>query len=253
MYRYFIEFQFNGKNYHGWQIQPNAPTIQAVLDEKISVLLNHTVHTVGAGRTDAGVHAKYFAAHFEFHESLETSLTKLIKKLNSFLPADIKVTRIFRVPKEAHARFSAISRTYEYYIVRGKDVFRDEYAWQLNYALDIDTMNKAAKVLQDHTDFTSFSKLHTDVKTNNCRIFSAGWSEKDQLLTFSICADRFLRNMVRAIVGTMVLLGRRKIDLTEFQKIIESKDRSVAGESAPAKALFLADISYPSGVYKFLV
>lgn len=247
-FRYFIKLQYNGKNYHGWQIQPNAPTVQEELNTKLSILLNNDIQVVGAGRTDAGVHAKFFVAHFDSLFNLDSKLTHITTKLNSFLPQDIVIIRIFRVSGNAHARFTATSRTYNYFISTSKNVFRNDFLWNLHSKLDIEIMNKGAEELKKYTDFTSFSKLHTDVKTNNCKIESAYWLSEDNILTFSITADRFLRNMVRSIVGTLVLLGRHKINIPQFQEIIQKKKRSAAGESAPAQGLFLTHIAYPEGI-----
>ncbi len=243
-YRYFIELHFNGKNYHGWQIQPNAHTIQGELNEKLSIILKRTIETVGAGRTDAGVHARYFVAHFDTEKSLK-NINTLVVKLNSFLPGDICIKNIYPVNKNYHARFDVISRTYKYFISTQKDIFHQDYAWQIYYDLDIDRMNKGAKELMKYSDFTSFSKLHTDVKTNNCKVLSAHWTREENQLIFTITADRFLRNMVRSIVGTFADLGRRKTGIRELKKIIDARNRSFAGESAPAHGLFLYNIEYP--------
>jgi tRNA pseudouridine38-40 synthase len=247
-YRYFIELQYNGKNYKGWQIQPDTPTIQHELNEKLSILLNSSIVTVGAGRTDTGVHAAHFVAHFDTSKNLDEKKEQLVDKLNSFLPQDIFIQRIIPVSDKAHARFNAISRTYKYYISTHKDVFRQDFSWCIHSRLNIEQMNEAAAILKNYNDFTSFSKLHTDVKTNICHIHAAEWKTEDHLLVFTISADRFLRNMVRALVGTLVLLGREKINLDDFRIIIEAKNRSCAGESAPAKGLFLHKIEYPASV-----
>ncbi len=244
-FRYFIELQYNGKNYHGWQIQPNAPTVQAEINEKMSILLKLPVETLGAGRTDTGVHARHFMAHFDLPEDISKNLTSLTRKLNLFLPDDINIQRIFPVTPTAHARFDALSRTYKYYISTQKDVFLNDYSWPIFQKLDTGLMQKASQLLMNYDDFTSFSKLHSDNKTNLCHIESAGWSKEENKLIFTIKADRFLRNMVRAIVGTLVLLGRKKITANELEEIIMSKDRSCAGESAPAQGLFLHLIEYP--------
>lgn len=245
-YRYFIEMQYNGTNYHGWQIQPNAPTVQAEVNEKMSILLKQPVETIGAGRTDTGVHARHFIAHFDFPEDISKKLDSLTRKLNLFLPDDIFVQRIFPVDSSAHARFDAIYRTYKYYISTHKDVFLNEYSWSIFQKLDVELMQKGANVLMEFDDFTSFSKLHSDNKTNICHITSADWSIDNHLLIFTVKADRFLRNMVRATVGTLVLLGRNKLTIPDFIEIIKLKDRSAAGESAPAKGLFLHLIEYSS-------
>ncbi len=244
-HRYFIELQYNGKNFHGWQIQPNARTVQAELNEKISILLKQPVETTGAGRTDTGVHAKQFFAHFDFANDISRNLVSLTHKMNSFLPDDICIQRIIPVSPDAHVRFDALSRTYKYYITTHKSVFQNEYAWQIFHKLDTGLMQESSNLIMKYNNFKSFSRLHSDNKTNICRIFSAGWSTDNHLLIFTIKADRFLRNMVRAIVGTMVGVGRNKITPSHFEEIIKSKDRSLAGESAPAKGLFLYEIEYP--------
>ncbi len=242
-FRYFVELQFHGKNFHGWQIQPNAPTIQSELNKKLSLIVHEAIETVGAGRTDSGVHARYFVAHFDTGEELP-DLPKLVSKLNSFLHEDIYILNIYPVPNDMHARFSAVSRTYKYYISTHKDVFKKDLAWQLFYDLKMDLMNSGAEEIVKHSDFTSFSKHHTDVKTNTCKIHSSQWTREGNMLIYSITADRFLRNMVRSIVGTLINMGRKKLSLDDLIEIINAKDRSKAGESAPAHGLFLYDIKY---------
>jgi tRNA pseudouridine38-40 synthase len=244
-YRYFIIMQFNGRNYHGWQIQPNAPTIQAELNEKLGILLNTKVSTTGAGRTDTGVNAMYFVAHFDSPIDLGTQLEMLCSRLNQFLPDSIYIQKIISVGEKAHARFDAISRTYKYYISTQKEVFNTQLAWNLRCKLDMDIMNEGATILMEYDDFTSFSKLHSDIKTNRCNIMSAFWTKENNQFIFTITADRFLRNMVRAIVGTLVALGRNKINTDQLRQIIEAKDRGAAGESVPPNGLFLYGIQYP--------
>ena len=244
--RYFIKLAYNGKAYHGWQRQENAISIQQVMEEGLSAIFGEPLEITGSGRTDTGVHATEFYAHFDSSSAFtEEELSAKAFKLNSYLPADIYIFNIVQVHLEHHARFSAISRTYEYHIARRKDPFRCDLAWFLHGELDLDLMNKAAAVLKEYRDFTSFSKLHTQVKTNNCHVMEAKWEEKGHLLVFTIKADRFLRNMVRAIVGTLIDVGRGKISLEEFKAIIEAKDRSEAGLSVPAQGLFLVKIEYP--------
>jgi tRNA pseudouridine38-40 synthase len=244
-HRYFIIMQFKGKNYHGWQIQPNAPTIQAEINNKLGIILQSEITTIGAGRTDTGVHARYFAAHFNTDLDIDEKLGVLCSRMNQFLPSDISIIKIVRVAPDAHARFDAINRTYKYYISRSKNVFNREFSWHVFCNLDIVRMNEGSKVLMQYTDFKSFSKFHSDVKTYNCKIMSAGWENEDDQLVFTITADRFLRNMVRSIVGTLIMFGRHKIDLVYFRSIIEARDRSKAGESVPAHGLFLHSIEYP--------
>jgi tRNA pseudouridine38-40 synthase len=213
------------------------------------VILGEKIETTGAGRTDTGVHALVFCAHFESRDYNLDLNKNLIYRLNRFLPKDISVTSIRKVRDDANARFSALSRTYSYYVSRKKDPFTEDSSWYLHGDINIEEMNKAAKILLSHTDFTSFSRLHTNVKTNNCRISQARWEIKGDQLLFTIKADRFLRNMVRAIVGTMIDIGFGKTDLKEFNEIILSRDRGRAGKSAPAKGLFLSEIEYPDEIF----
>jgi len=246
MQRYFIELAYNGKNYNGWQIQDNAPSVQQTINEAISVVLQKKINIVGCGRTDTGVHARQFFAHFDLEDSNRKLLTRsLIKKLNGIVPWDISIYNIFPVKPEIHARFSAIKRTYEYKISKHKDPFEYDYAYYYPYQLNINLMNEAANLLLEYSDFTSFSKVHTQVKTNICKVEMAFWREENYFLIFKISADRFLRNMVRAIVGTLIDIGRGKISLQDFRTIIETKNRSNAGFSVPAKGLYLTEVTYP--------
>jgi len=247
--RYFIFISYNGASYHGWQIQPNSVTVQKILDEALSVVLNEKITTTGAGRTDTGVHARLFCAHFDSKSKNLATEKNIVFRLNRFLPKDISVQAIREVIPDANARFSAVSRTYRYYISMVKDPFFENSSWFLHGAIDIDAMNNASQILFNHTDFTSFSRLHTDTKTNNCIIYKALWEQSDNRLIFTIRADRFLRNMVRAIVGTMVEVGFGKKSLVEFEEIILARDRCRAGKSAPSKGLFLEDIEYPEEIY----
>lgn len=247
--RYFIQLSYLGTNYCGWQIQPNEPTVQEVLNTAFSTILQEKIEITGAGRTDTGVHASYYIAHFESLNTLLHNDQKILLKINGFLPIDIAVQKIIQVLPDAHARFNATSRTYNYFIHQQKDPFIVDTSWFLPYKLDIQKMNDACNLLLQFTDFTSFSKLHTDVKTNNCKIFGAQWTQDDYKLTFTIKADRFLRNMVRAIVGTMIDVGRGKINLEDFVQIIERKNRSEAGMSVPAHGLFLAAIEYSPEIF----
>lgn len=242
--RYFIKLAYNGTKYHGWQIQDNAPTIQAVFNQALKHLVGEEVNVIGCGRTDTGVHARQFYAHFNLKNPISSELNELQRKLNSYLPFDIRVFDLFEVKPDFHARFDAISRTYKYYITRAKDPFNHEFAWFVYGDLNMNLMNKGAQVLLDYSDFTSFSKTGTQVKTNNCKIVEAFWEENNETLIFTITADRFLRNMVRAIVGTLVELGKEKITIENFKTIIESKNRSNAGLSVPAKGLFLYKVKY---------
>lgn len=247
--RYFIFLSYKGTSYHGWQVQPNSITVQKILDEALSVILGESISTTGAGRTDTGVHAKIFCAHFDSSSPDLDSKKNLVFKLNRYLPNDISVSSVRKVKEDAHARYSAVSRTYTYYISRTKDPFTDESSWHLYGEIDVELMNRASEELKRHEDFTSFSRLHTSVRSNNCKISYARWEEKGKQLVFTITADRFLRNMVRAIVGTMADLGFHKTDLVEFRNIITSKDRGRAGKSAPARGLFLTGIDYSPDIF----
>lgn len=230
-------------------MQPNSITIQKVLDNALSVVLSEQISTVGAGRTDTGVHSMVFCAHFDTISPDLSGMRNLVFKLNRFLPDDISVSSIKKVLPDSNARYSALSRTYKYYISRIKDPFFDDYSWFLHGNIDVVTMNKACRILFKNSDFTSFSKLHSDTKTNICKIYEASWKEVEYKLLFTIKADRFLRNMVRAIVGTMVEIGFGKMKIKEFEEIIHAKDRGRAGKSAPAKGLFLSDIEYPVEIF----
>ena len=238
--RFFITLSYDGTRYHGWQIQPNADTVQQRLQDALSTLLRQPIEVVGAGRTDTGVHAKMMMAHFTISQ-----FDNIAYKLNKLLPPDIAVQEVRQVAEDLHARFSATSRTYHYFIHTYKDPFVQAYSWQIPFKLDFEKMNEAAQVLLEYKDFTSFSKVNTDVKTNLCDIKEAYWQEvaPDQW-RFTITANRFLRNMVRAIVGTLVEVGRGKMSLEDVRRIIEAKDRCQAGESVPAKALSLVSIKY---------
>jgi tRNA pseudouridine38-40 synthase len=240
--RYFIELAYNGKNYHGWQVQPNAITVQQTLSNAFSTILKSEIDIVGAGRTDTGVHAKQMFAHFDYETIFD--IQNVVYKLNSFLPKDIVIFNIFQVTDDAHARFDAKKRTYQYHINSYKNAFTNDGSWYYQKKLDIAKMNEACKILFNHIDFECFSKIHTEVNTFNCTIFEAFWQQNNSELIFTITADRFLRNMVRAIVGTMVNIGLLKISLEDFNAIINSKDRNKAGFSVPAHGLYLTKIEY---------
>ncbi|MGL5636151.1 MAG: tRNA pseudouridine(38-40) synthase TruA [Bacteroidales bacterium] len=249
MYRYFIALAYNGTNYCGWQIQPNGNTVQAEIEKALSMLYRKPVEIVGAGRTDAGVHASKMFAHFDMDEPI-ASAEALTDRLNRMLPQDIVIYSVRPVHEEAHARFDATAREYKYYVTLHKDPFRNNLTYRINGSLDLEKMNEAAQKLFDYIDFTSFSKLHTDVKTNNCTIMHAQWElEKDGTYVFTIKANRFLRNMVRAIVGTLLEVGKGKLSIADFCRVIEMKDRGKAGTSVPGKALFLVDVEYPETIY----
>jgi tRNA pseudouridine38-40 synthase len=244
MNRYFIQLAFNGKNYHGWQMQDNAHTVQAEINNKLSLLLNEKINVIGCGRTDTGVHAKEYFAHFEMQKPLD-GLNELVKKLNNFLPPDVVIYKVFEVKPYMHARFSAVSRTYRYYISRIKNPFLQELSYFYHAPLNISAMKQASNLLLDYTDFTSFSKLHSKTNNNNCKILFCNWEEAEGMLVFTITADRFLRNMVRAIVGTLLEIGKGKLEPADLKTIIEAKNRSAAGFSVPAEGLFLEKVLYP--------
>lgn len=243
MQRYFLQLSYKGSRYFGWQRQPNAISVQDVIEKTLSTVLREDIAVVGAGRTDTGVHASFYVLHFDVSNEIQEP-EKLVYHLNRFLPDDIAVQKINKVNNDFHARFSAASRTYKYFISTVKDPFNTETCYQFTIPLDVEKMNEAAKTLFEYTDFTSFAKLHTDVKTNNCKIFQAEWERNDNQLVFTIKADRFLRNMVRAIVGTLLEIGKGKITGDDFRSIIEMKNRGAAGTSAPPQGLFLVDIGY---------
>ena len=243
MKRYFIHLAYNGTNYCGWQIQPQSPSVQGELERCLGLKLGCAVGITGCGRTDTGVHARNYYAHFDY-DGVIGDPDELTYRLNLFLPSDIVIYRIWEVDPEAHARFDAVSRTYHYYIAQQKNPFHLGDAYYLYGNLDVNKMQTAANELLNHSDFTSFSKLHTQVKTNNCKVMEAVWFEQDGLLVFRIKADRFLRNMVRAIVGTLLEVGKGKMSLEAFRDIIERKDRCAAGESVPAHGLFLEAVDY---------
>ncbi len=242
--RYFISLAFNGTNFHGWQIQPNAITIQEKINEGLSILLKEDICVLGAGRTDAGVHAKQMYAHFDIDQAFDCE--KMTYRLNAFLSDAIFIQSIFPVSDSLHARFDAKSRVYEYWICQSKNPFLKDGAWFLYYHLNFDLMNAAAAHLLKVKDFTSFSKVRSDVKTHICDVRSANWNFMGDKWVFTIESDRFLRNMVRAIVGTLVDVGKGKISVLEFKEIIAKMDRAAAGVSAPAQGLYLKSITYPN-------
>ena len=241
--RYFITFSYDGTSYHGWQIQPHSISVQEELQKAISTLLRQTSEVVGAGRTDTGVHARKMIAHFDFET--EVDCTQLVYKLNKILPRDIAVQKVEKVADDMHARFSATSRTYHYFVHMAKDPFLRAYSWQVYGEPDFELMNEAAKVLMEYRDFTSFSKVNTDTKTNDCTITEAHWDRVGECQwRFTITANRFLRNMVRAIVGTLLEVGRGRMTIDQLRHVIEAKDRCRAGDSVPGNALFLVEVKY---------
>lgn len=246
MNRYFVEIAYNGTHYHGWQIQPNANSVQAEINKALSTILQSTIKVQGAGRTDAGVHAKQLFIHFDTNTKINTKNLRF--KLNNFLPKDISCQTIFKVKSNAHSRFDAISRTYEYLITLNKNPFLIDQAYHFSHPLDLDVMNKAAAEIIKYTDFSSFSKKKTDTFTNNCKVTEAHWQKKNNQILFTITADRFLRNMVRAIVGTLIDVGQHKITIDQIHDIINAKNRNNAGVSAPAHGLSLTKITYPKEI-----
>ena len=248
MLRYFLNITFDGTDFHGWQIQPNSDTVQETLQLALKKIIGEPTEIIGAGRTDTGVHAKCMIAHVDLNEVDDQNL--FIHKMNSVLPDSIAINSIVPVRSDAHARFDAISRTYEYHIHRKKDPFLLNRSYYFNRPLDLGLMNKAANELYNFRDFTSFSKLHTDTKTNDCELLNANWQKNGEQLIFTVTANRFLRNMVRAIVGTLLEVGLEKITIEEFRRIIEMKDRGKAGFSVPAHGLYLSDIKYKEDIYE---
>ena len=246
MSRFFIELKYDGTNYHGWQIQNNASSVQEEINKAFSTILQENIEVVGAGRTDAGVHAHQLYAHFDIEKVFD--IEKTLFKVNKFLAEDISCTAITKVNAEAHARFAATARTYEYWITPTKNPFLQKKAYYLPYSLNLELMNEAAKELLKHTDFSCFSRSNTDTFTNDCDITFANWERKNDCLVFTITANRFLRNMVRAIVGTLLEIGQQKIDINELTTIITSKNRGNAGTSAPAHGLYLTEVKYPKEV-----
>ncbi|WP_109832849.1 tRNA pseudouridine(38-40) synthase TruA [Reichenbachiella versicolor] len=244
--RYFLELAYHGGIYHGWQVQPNAITIQQVLNEALSTILRSEIETIGSGRTDTGVHATKQIAHFDHDQQLPENL---IGKLNSLLPKGIAIYSCKPVKEDASARFEASSRSYIYKMNKQKDPFSDGLSYFYRISLDLKAMNDCCTVIKKWTDFESFSKVHTDVHTFNCKIIDARWEEDNEGYRFYVSANRFLRGMVRALVGTMILAGERKISVDDFQKILEAKDRKKAGRSVPAHGLYLSAVEYPEEIY----
>jgi len=239
--RYKIELSYVGTRYHGWQSQPNASSVQETLEDALSKVLREKISVTGCGRTDTGVHAEYYVAHFDADAEIDD---RTADKLNSLLPDDISIFSLTQTTDNFHARFDAKKRSYKYVITQRKNPFIKGFSWYVRYPLNIAMMQEAADKLFSYTDFTSFSKLHTDVKTNNCKIYRAEFEKHGDQIVFHISADRFLRNMVRAIVGTLVEVGKDKLSIDEFCRIIESKNRCEAGQSVPAEGLFLTEVEY---------
>ena len=242
--RYLLELSFNGANYHGWQIQPNSVSVQETIEKCLSTILNEKINIVGAGRTDAGVHASYFCAHFDYKPIIKDK-SNFIYKSNSFLPKDISIIKIYKVMNDFHSRFDALSRTYQYRINTFKNPFSFNSSYYLRKDIDFYKMNLAALKLYNYKDFKAFSKSNTDVNTFDCNITDAKWSFKENHWVFEISANRFLRNMVRAIVGTLIEIGEGKYDIEHLDTVIMSKNREKAGYSVPAQGLCLTNIIYP--------
>ena len=245
--RYFIELSYDGTRYHGWQIQPNAISVQEVLNKALSTVLRQPIETLGCGRTDTGVHAKEFFAHFTLQPPEGGALKEvenIVPNLNAILPKDIAIKSIKAVNADAHARFDATLRSYQYHIHFQKDPFKEGYSWLIRDLPDIALMNRAAAIIKEYTDFSCFSKSNTQVFTNNCKITRAEWVQTENGIVFHISADRFLRNMVRAIVGTLLMVGRKEIEPEGVRAIIESKNRGNAGTSVPACGLYLTEVKY---------
>jgi len=249
--RYFLSISYNGKNYHGWQRQPKGPTIQEAIERRMSLILRQPVELTTAGRTDTGVHARKTFAHFDGPSGLD--LAWLTKRINSFLPPDIAVRYTVAVPPHAHARYDAVQRTYVYHLIDRKDPFLHDFAWRVEKLPSIDLMNRAARILLEYEDFESFSKVKTDVKHFLCRIDEAHWERIDKHhMVFRITANRFLRNMVRAIVGTLTEIGWGKYPPEEMHRIIRARDRRTAGPSAPGHGLFLEEVKYKPEIQKII-
>ena len=254
MPRYFLHMAYDGTNYCGWQIQPDCRTVQQVMEEAIGTMLRHHVNLTGAGRTDTGVHASSFVAHFDTRDPIDRrpeyqSLEQWVFRLNRFLPADIAVFNAKEVPDDLHARFSATYRTYHYHICTSKPLFNRLYCHHLHAPLDLAAIRECCRLILEIRDFTSFSKLHTDVKTNNCHVIQAEWISVENGYRFEIKADRFLRNMVRSLVGTLLEVGSGKLDAEGFKEVVEARDRGRAGQSVPARGLFLVDVGYDPPVF----
>lgn len=249
MARYCIHMAYNGLNYCGWQTQPNAPTVQKTLEDALSTLIRRPIAVMGCGRTDTGVHASDYYAHFDLRagesEEAVSLPDNLVFKLNSFLPADLRIYDLFRVPDNFHARFDATARTYRYQLSDKRLPFHQGLYARTYFTLDLDKMNRGGEMLMEYEDFTSFAKVHTQVKTNICHLYEAHWDREGELMVFTIKANRFLRNMVRAVTGTLIDVGRGALDYDGLRRVIEQKDRCAAGTSMPPQALFLAKVDYP--------
>lgn len=248
MARYFLELAYNGTDFHGWQMQDNAPSIQQEITEKLSTILQTETPITGCGRTDAGVHASQFFAHFDTEE-LPVDKDTLVHKMNTMLPASIAIYGLQQVQNDAHTRFHASKRSYQYFISTRKDPFHADRSYKFNVPLDLNAMNKACALLLGEKDFGCFCKANADNRTDICTVHHASWEQNENMILFNITANRFLRNMVRAIVGTLLDIGQGKTSLQEFELILASKNRSEAGRSVPASGLFLSRVEYPNNIF----
>ena len=248
MARYFLELAYNGTDFHGWQMQDNAPSIQQEITEKLSTILQTITTITGCGRTDAGVHASQFYAHFDA-DKLPIESDLLVHKLNTMLPASIAIYGMYQVQNDAHTRFNATKRSYQYFISTRKDPFNADCSYKFNVPLNLDMMNKACELLLGEQDFGCFCKANADNHTDICTVFHANWEQNEQMIVFNITANRFLRNMVRAIVGTLLDVGQGRTSLEDFELILASKDRTEAGRSVPAHGLFLSRVEYPTNLF----
>ena len=247
--RYFLEISFNGSDYHGWQFQPNQITVQSVINQLISVLLGEKISCVGCGRTDSGVHAEKYLLHFDTRSKLDKTF---LPKLDRFFPLDIHARALYANPQKIHARYDALERSYKYIISKGKNPFTNGLATLSHINFDIDLLQQTARVVKEYNDFEAFSKSHNSHNHYLCNIISAGWTEDEKFYTFRITANRFVRSMIRMMVGTMADAGREKITIDEFRQIIESKDRQRAGKVFPAEGLYFTDVRYPDGKLKLI-
>lgn len=245
--RFLLQLSYNGTSFHGWQRQNNAPSIQQEIEEKLTTIFQQNTAIVGCGRTDTGVHASQYFAHFETEIEFDTST--LLHKLNSMLPQGVAAQGVSAITNNGHARFSATKRSYEYHITKVKNPFAADLAYKCNLQLDLNRMNKACAMMLGEKDFGCFCKANADNHTNICNVSEAKWIETDTMFIFSISANRFLRNMVRAIVGTMLEIGQKKMSLEGFQTVLDSKDRTFAGPSVPPHGLYLTVVDYPSEIF----
>ncbi|MDX5435973.1 MAG: tRNA pseudouridine(38-40) synthase TruA [Pontibacter sp.] len=245
--RYFLEIAYDGGRFHGWQVQPNALSVQEVLEDSLSKILREPISSTGSGRTDTGVHASQQFVHFDTAQQLDPQ--HVVYRLNRLLPDDIAARSLYLVTDEAHARYDAFARTYHYHISFTKKPFKRHYAWYHSKPLDVDKMNEAAAILLKYEDFTTFSKVKGDTKHYRCNMYEAVWQQQGEELVFTIRANRFLRGMVRLVVGALADVGRGKLTIQAFEQIIASQNRSKASGAAPAEGLYLAKVEYPEHIF----